>query len=229
MTYPSTLRDLQVELLKHSKDGRSDDLFRIAIVMDQIGSLTRHLTHDQKLNPVSRPHSSRNGEISDAGHALVQLMTYCALRGIDIEEAIHVALDNLREKDFVRRKSINPNECRGCVVCIPEKHCLEEEIFVRGIAISEEDFKKPNPVFLSSQIILIANHPQTEDVTRHGKVLHGIVTDNGGITCHAAIVAREFSIPCIVGTANATRMFKTGDKITMNLLTGKVTKEIEKQ
>ena len=32
----------------------------------------------------------------------------------------------------------------------------------------------------------------------------GIVTDFGGITCHAAIIAREFNIPCIVGTAVAT-------------------------
>ena len=32
-----------------------------------------------------------------------------------------------------------------------------------------------------------------------------IVTDEGGMTCHAAIVARELGIPCIVGASNATQ------------------------
>jgi len=44
----------------------------------------------------------------------------------------------------------------------------------------------------------------------------GIVTDEGGVTCHAAIVSREFNIPCIVGTGNATKVFKDGDFIEVN-------------
>lgn len=40
-----------------------------------------------------------------------------------------------------------------------------------------------------------------------------IVTDEGGMTCHAAIISRELDIPCIVGTKYATRLIKTGDKI----------------
>lgn len=46
-----------------------------------------------------------------------------------------------------------------------------------------------------------------------------IVTDEGGLTCHAAIVARELHIPCIVGTRNATHVFKDGDMLEVN--TGK--------
>jgi phosphohistidine swiveling domain-containing protein len=38
-----------------------------------------------------------------------------------------------------------------------------------------------------------------------------VVTDEGGITCHAAIVSRELNIPCIVGTKIATRVFHDGD------------------
>lgn len=37
-----------------------------------------------------------------------------------------------------------------------------------------------------------------------------IITDEGGITCHAAIVSRELNIPCIVGTKNATKILKDG-------------------
>ena len=36
----------------------------------------------------------------------------------------------------------------------------------------------------------------------------GIVTDIGGSLCHAAIVAREMGLPCVVGTGNATQVIK---------------------
>jgi phosphohistidine swiveling domain-containing protein len=42
------------------------------------------------------------------------------------------------------------------------------------------------------------------------------VTDEGGILCHAAIVAREMKKPCIVGTKFATRLFKDGDFIEVD-------------
>ncbi len=43
-----------------------------------------------------------------------------------------------------------------------------------------------------------------------------IVTDEGGITCHAAIVARELKKPCVVGTKTATTVFKTGDRLIVD-------------
>lgn len=43
-----------------------------------------------------------------------------------------------------------------------------------------------------------------------------IVTNEGGILCHAAIISREFGIPCIVGTGNATQLIKTGDLIEVD-------------
>jgi len=43
-----------------------------------------------------------------------------------------------------------------------------------------------------------------------------VITDEGGITCHAAIVSRELKIPCIVGTKIATRVLKDGDKVEVD-------------
>lgn len=43
-----------------------------------------------------------------------------------------------------------------------------------------------------------------------------IVTDEGGRTSHAAIVSRELGIPCVVGSAMATKILKEGEKITVN-------------
>ncbi len=51
-----------------------------------------------------------------------------------------------------------------------------------------------------------------------------IVTDEGGITCHAAITARELEKPCITGTKNATNVFKTGDLVEIDGTTGTVRK-----
>lgn len=51
-----------------------------------------------------------------------------------------------------------------------------------------------------------------------------IVTDHGGAMSHAAIVAREFGLPAIVGTKTATKVLKTGDKVMLNLLTGEIIK-----
>jgi phosphoenolpyruvate synthase/pyruvate phosphate dikinase len=42
------------------------------------------------------------------------------------------------------------------------------------------------------------------------------VTDEGGITCHAAIVAREMKKPCIIGTKNATRLLNDGDIVEVD-------------
>lgn len=49
------------------------------------------------------------------------------------------------------------------------------------------------------------------------------VTDEGGITCHAAIVAREMQKPCIIGTKIATKVLKDGDLVEVDADKGIVT------
>ena len=49
------------------------------------------------------------------------------------------------------------------------------------------------------------------------------VTDEGGLTSHAAIVARELKKPCIVGVGNATKTLHDGDLITVDANTGQIT------
>lgn len=50
-----------------------------------------------------------------------------------------------------------------------------------------------------------------------------IVTDEGGVLCHAAIVAREFQKPTVVGTGIASKRLQDGDIIEVNAMEGKVT------
>lgn len=49
-----------------------------------------------------------------------------------------------------------------------------------------------------------------------------IITDEGGITSHAAIVSREMGIPAVVGTGEATKNLKDGDVVTVDGSAGKV-------
>ena len=49
------------------------------------------------------------------------------------------------------------------------------------------------------------------------------VTDEGGIMCHAAIVAREMKKPCVIGTKFATQIFKDGDMVEVDANTGIIT------
>ena len=54
------------------------------------------------------------------------------------------------------------------------------------------------------------------------KTAAAIVTNRGGRTCHAAIVARELGIPAVVGCDTATRVIRTGDEITVSCAEGDI-------
>ncbi|OGH64053.1 MAG: hypothetical protein A2821_03550 [Candidatus Magasanikbacteria bacterium RIFCSPHIGHO2_01_FULL_41_23] len=53
-----------------------------------------------------------------------------------------------------------------------------------------------------------------------------LVTDEGGVTCHAAIIARELNKPCIVATKNGTKILKDGDWVEVDAFKGIVKKII---
>ncbi|ADD29327.1 phosphoenolpyruvate synthase [Meiothermus ruber] len=84
--------------------------------------------------------------------------------------------------------------------------------------------------------VRIINHPREMNRVQPGDVLvadmtdpdwepvmkkaAAIVTNRGGRTCHAAIVARELNIPAVVGTGNATEVLRDGDTVTVSCAEG---------
>jgi pyruvate,water dikinase len=56
----------------------------------------------------------------------------------------------------------------------------------------------------------------TPDMVPAMKRASGIITDEGGVTCHAAIVSRELGIPCVVGTSNATKILDENQMVTLD-------------
>lgn len=71
--------------------------------------------------------------------------------------------------------------------------------------------------------ILVSSMTTPEFLPAMKKAL-AFVTDEGGITSHAAIVSRELNIPCIVGTKVATEILKTGDLVEVDAEKGVVRK-----
>ncbi|MFH0713121.1 MAG: PEP-utilizing enzyme [Candidatus Micrarchaeota archaeon] len=93
-------------------------------------------------------------------------------------------------------------------------NCTGPAKIIHGV----EDLKK---IKNGDVMIAITTHP---DYVPAMHLAVGIVTDEGGITCHAAIVSRELKKPCIVGTHIGTKTFQDGDVVEVNGTTGEVRK-----
>ena len=68
-------------------------------------------------------------------------------------------------------------------------------------------------------LVAPATSPDWEPVM---KIAAGVITDKGGRTCHAAIVARELGIPAVVGATHATEKLKTGTNVTICCAEGEI-------
>ncbi len=86
------------------------------------------------------------------------------------------------------------------------------------IVLSSKDQNKvlPGDILVTSMT--------TPDFLPSMKRAAAFVTDEGGITCHAAIVSRELGKPCVIGTKQATKVFKDGDLVRVNAETGFIEK-----
>lgn len=90
---------------------------------------------------------------------------------------------------------------------------------VRGIV---HNYKyNQNPIKENS--ILVTNMTSPDQTVFLGKCV-AIITDEGGILSHAAIIAREMGKPCIIGTKIATEVFKDGDFVEVNATEGIIKK-----
>jgi pyruvate, water dikinase len=70
--------------------------------------------------------------------------------------------------------------------------------------------------------ILVAPSTSTSWTQVFGR-LAAAVSDSGGLMCHAAIVAREYGMPAVVGTRTATTLIRTGARIRVDGTAGVVT------
>lgn len=71
---------------------------------------------------------------------------------------------------------------------------------------------------------ILVTRMTSPDWVPYMKIANAIVTDEGGVTCHAAVVSRELGIPCIVGARKATSTLKAGQEYTVDATSGVVYK-----
>ncbi|MCX7921578.1 MAG: PEP-utilizing enzyme [Clostridia bacterium] len=86
------------------------------------------------------------------------------------------------------------------------------------IAFSPEDLENIE----GENIIVVTGMTTPDFVPVLTKKVAALITDEGGILCHAAIIAREIKLPCIVGTGLATEKLADGTGVIVDLDTGKV-------
>lgn len=89
----------------------------------------------------------------------------------------------------------------------------------RGKVILIKDVSEINLVKEGDILVTEMTNPDMVPAMRKAA---GVVTDEGGRTCHAAIVSRELQIPCIVGAKNATKVLKEGQIVTVDATRGVV-------
>lgn len=121
--------------------------------------------------------------------------TVQATRNLMIQESFHL---EQRGHIVTQGKSVGAKIAAGRARVIPEAEQMNE--------------LKPGEILVTD-----ITDPDWEPVM---KIASAIVTNRGGRTCHAAIVARELGIPAIVGCSDATTAIRSGDEITISCAEG---------
>ena len=188
-------------------ESRKDAELRALIVGTEIGDLQKYITHDPKLNKNVRPHGSKENEVLAYGQAFIQLAALAFSRKIPISLALEAGIMSWLDRDWKMKKAVVSNSSIKGTTAYAGR--VEGEAF---LAISEQSL-----ISFPGDLILVTPFLKPD----HHSILVSkrpiaIVTDHGGKTSHGAIIARELSIICVVGTGKATRLIPHGSKIRIH-------------
>jgi phosphohistidine swiveling domain-containing protein len=114
------------------------------------------------------------------------------------------AKDFLKKQIIEKEKISNVQELKGTCACVGH---------VKG---KVKLVSEPGEMSKMEKNDIMVSHTTFPSLVPAMKKAAAIVTDDGGITCHAAIVSRELKKPCIVGTKIATKIFKDGDLVDVD-------------
>jgi pyruvate,water dikinase len=154
--------------------------------------------------------------------------------GIDTEWALD-GLDNNMYIIQARPETIHSNNTNNLVI---KKYILKEksEILLEGVAVGDKisngkvkyltDISQHKTFEKGDILVTEMTTPDWEPIMKKAS---GIITDKGGRTCHAAIVARELGINAIVGTKNGTNILSDNSIITMSCAEGEIGKIYNKK
>jgi len=110
---------------------------------------------------------------------------------------------------------VNPSKKQGNIIT-GKTACKG---FVKGRAKVVFELSELNKVQKGDILVTPMTTPEMIPVL---KKTSAIITDEGGITCHAAIVSREIKVPCVIGTVNATRVISDNDLLEVDADKGNI-------
>lgn len=128
-------------------------------------------------------------------------------------ESIKILSGNIAKK-FISENSDdidNSNILRGIVANRAGKVKIKGRA---NVLLSSRQIKEFYP---GSILVTTMTSPDYIEAIRRSKA---IITDEGGITCHAAIISRELNIPCIIATGIATKKIKNGKMLEVDIKNG---------
>jgi phosphohistidine swiveling domain-containing protein len=210
-----TVKELEKEIqgiLDMLPEGQHGDLFRAVVLMGQL-DIAKFIYHDKKHNPMTRYRKSRTkeGETVAYSHTLVQLLLLMKTRGIDFSQVFKYAIEHMKDMEFTERKPQNSEEISGNPI-------TGGKVFGKAYVVDLD-----NPVSGAPRdSVVVLEHAEPEHAELLARV-RAVVTDQGGKLSHMAIVAREHSVPAVIGTGNATSRIRTGDMVLVDADTGRVT------
>jgi pyruvate,water dikinase len=210
---------------------------KTAILKRERGSKEVKMIYNQHTNP---DHAIKSVKVFEKERHRYCLsddeVNQLALQGILIEKHykkpmdIEWAKDGLTGKIYIVQARPETVKSRAQSAEI-ERYVLERKstVLARGQSIGQK-IGSGNAIMLASPKMISAFKPGDVLVTDMTdpdwepimKLASAIVTNRGGRTCHAAIIARELGVPAIVGCQQATRRIKNGMKVTVSCADGEI-------
>lgn len=142
----------------------------------------------------------------------LQLVVYAARPTKTICLSAQAARDYLNKNIEPEKKVKKANEIKGAVAYPGQ---------VRGTV---RIINSPDQISKMKDGDILVSHATNPNLMPAIRKAAAIVTDEGGLTCHAAIVAREFKIPCVIGTQIGSQIFSDGDTVEVDATKGIVKK-----
>jgi phosphohistidine swiveling domain-containing protein len=118
-------------------------------------------------------------------------------------------------KPYLEEESMDKDYVEGLVVSKGKNSIVKGNVCI---------LKSPSEINKMNENDILISPMTSPDFILAMKKASAIITDEGGLTCHAAIVSRELNIPCIVNTKIATKVFKDNDIVEVDANKGIVRK-----
>ncbi|MBU1915714.1 hypothetical protein KKC47_01120 [Patescibacteria group bacterium] len=206
-----------------------DRLGKIRLTLRQAGEPVFYILLGQLLKQISKRFSIRSSDLF--------FYTHDELLNLFAEKKVRLATLEKRRRGFAlitirgQQMLVTGNKFKKLyakITAVEKKGTLSGRTAVPGLVRGRARLILHNRRRITRQVaafkkgeILITEMTRPDTIAACRKSA-AIITDEGGITSHAAVIAREFKIPCIVGVSQATQVIRTGDFIEVNATEGVV-------